>query len=429
MATPYPIRPVTEDELPALFAVDEHAFHTAPPTETHLARLHARLEYDRTLAAFDGDTMVGTAGAFSFRMCVPGALTAVAGVSLVAVLPSHRRRGILSSLMRRQLGDLHERGDAVAALFASEARIYGRYGYGRASWQASYGLRGGEGALRAGAPADGALWLRITEPQAARAELAKVYDTVLAERPGFFARNDAWWDRAVADDPEHRDGASPLRCVIAEDPAGPRGYALFSGRERWDQAHFLPGAAIEVREVITADPAATAAIWSDLLSRDLTTEFHIGQRPVDDPLLHLLADPRRLRARITDGLWVRLVDVGPALTQRRYACPVDVVIEVTDDTCGWNQGRWRLTAGPSAPSGPSAVSGPSAPSGAATCERTNAPADIEMPAHALGGAYLGGTRLGPMAAAGLVTELTPGSLARLSTALSWDPAPWCPMIF
>ena len=136
---------------------------------------------------------------------------------------------------------------------------------------------------------------------------------MLEERPGFFARNDAWWDRAVADDPEHRDGASPLRCVIAEDHAGPRGYALFSGRERWDQAHFLPDAAIEVREVITADPAATAAIWADLLSRDLTTEFHIGLRPVDDPLLHLLADPRR--AAGPDHRW----PLGPAGGRRPRA--------------------------------------------------------------------------------------------------------------
>jgi len=200
---------------------------------------------------------------------------------------------------------------------------------------------------------------------------------------------------------------------------------LFSGRERWDEDAFLPEGVIEVREAMTADPAAAAAIWGDLLSRDLTTEFHAGMRPVDDPLLHLLADPRRIRARITDGLWVRLVDVAGALTQRRYACPVDVVVEVTDDGCTWNQGRWRLTAG--------AAGTPTHRAGAAgvgaTCERTGDPADIALPVRALSAAYLGGTRLGPMAAAGLVTELRPGTLAPLSTALSWDPAAWCPMIF
>jgi predicted acetyltransferase len=216
-----------------------------------------------------------------------------------------------------------------------------------------------------------------------------------------------------------------LRCVLAEDSASPRGYALFSGRERWDEDAFLPEGVIEVREAVTADPAAAAAIWGDLLSRDLTTEFHAGMRPVDDPLLHLLADPRRVRARVSDGLWVRLVDVAGALTQRRYACPVDVVIEVTDDGCAWNQGRWWLTAGAA---GTPAHGAGTAGLGA-TCERTGDPADIALPVQALSAAYLGGTRLGPMAAAGLVTELRPGTLAPLSTALSWDPALWCPMIF
>jgi predicted acetyltransferase len=415
MATPYPIRVITQDDLLAVHHLHEHAFHTGPLSDQARARVHSRLECERTVAAFDGGTMVGCAGAFSFRMRVPGALAAVAGVSLVAVLPSHRRRGILASLMRHQLDDVHERGEAVAALYASEARIYGRFGYGRASWHASFSLHGGEGELAADAPTDEALRLRIAGPESARAELAKVYELVLDERPGFFARNEAWWDRALADEPESRGGASPLRCVLAEDASGPRGYALFSGRERWDEDAFLPDSVIEVREVITADPAASAAIWGDLLSRDLTTEFHLPVRPVDDPLLHLLADPRRVRARVTDGLWVRLVDVASALAQRRYASPVDVVIEVNDDSCGWNQGRWRLTAG--------------ADGVGATCERTTGAADIALPVRALGAAYLGGTRLGPMAAAGLVTELRPGTLARLSTALSWDPAPWCPMIF
>jgi predicted acetyltransferase len=423
MATPYPIRAITDEDLRALQAVHQHAFHGGPPSDRAVARMRSRMEYDRTVAAFDGSTMVGTAGAYSFRMRVPGALVAVAGVTLVAVLPSHRRRGILSSLMRQQLDDLREQGEAVAALFAAEMGIYGRFGYGPASWQATYGLRAGEGRLAPDAPADGELRLRIAEPESARAELAKVYEAVLDERPGCFARNESWWDRAVADDPESRAGASPLRCVIAEDAASPRGYALFSGRGRWDQETFLPDSAIEIREAFSTDPAATAAIWGDLLSRDLTSEFRAGMRPVDDPLLHLLADPRRLRTRISDGLWVRLVDVPRALAQRRYASPVDVVIEVTDELCAWNRGRWRLTAGNAPDAG-----GP-APGIAATCERTTSPADVALPVRALGAAYLGGTRLGPMAAAGLVAELRPGTLAPLSAALSWDPAPWCPMMF
>ena len=415
----YPIRPVADDELAGFLAVDQHASHGTPMSDPSRANLLARLEFDRTLAAFDGDTIVGAAGAFSFQMRVPGAMAAVAGVSLVAVLPSHRRQGILSALMRRQLADVSGRGEAVAVLFCSESGIYGRYGYGRASWQAAYRLQRGEGALAPGAPGDPGLRLRIAEPLSARAELAKVYDLALAERPGLYARTEPWWDRLLTD--LHSDGGSsrPIRCLLAEDDSGPRGYAVFTSAERWDEDAGLPQGVLEVSEAITADPAATAALWGNLLSQDLVSDFHARMRPVDDPLLYLLADPRRVRSLVSDGLWVRLVDVGSALAQRHYACPVDVVIEVADELCPRNAGRWRLAAETDA-----------APAGfRATCEPTTAPADVALPVRALGAAYLGGTRLMAMAKAGLVTEATPGSLAALSTAMSWEPAPWCPMIF
>jgi predicted acetyltransferase len=415
----YPIRLVAEDELAAFVAVDQHASHGTPLSGRARANFLARLEFSRTLAAFDGDTIVGGAGAFSFQMRVPGAMAAVAGVSLVAVLPSHRRQGILSALMRRQLADVSERGEAVAVLFASESGIYRRYGYGRASWHAAWRLRRGEGTLAPGAPADPGLRLRIAEPLSARAELAKVYDLALAERPGLYSRTGPWWDRLLTDLHSEDASSGQIRCVLAEDKSGPRAYAVFTSTERWDEDAGLPRGVLEVREAIATDPAATAALWGNLLSRDLVSEFRARMRPVDDPLLYLLADPRRVRPVVSDGLWVRLVDVGRALAQRRYASPVDVVIEVADDLCPRNAGRWRLAAQAGA-----------APAGfRATCERTTAPADVALPVWAAGAAYLGGTGLKAMASAGLVTEATPGSLAALSTAMSWEPAPWCPMTF
>jgi predicted acetyltransferase len=352
-------------------------------------------------------------------MRVPGAMAAVAGVSLVAVLPSHRRQGILSALMRRQLADVGERGEAVAVLFASESGIYGRYGYGRASWHAAYRLQRGEGTLAPGAPADPGLRLRIAEPLSARAELAKVYDRALAERPGLYARTEPWWDRLLTDLHSEDGSSQQIRCVLAEDDSGPRAYAVFTSTECWDEDAGLPRGVLEVSEAVAADPAATAALWDNLLSRDLVSEFHARMRPVDDPLLYLLADPRRVRSVVSDGLWVRLVDVGTALAQRHYASPVDVVIEVADELCPQNAGRWRLVAEAGV-----------APAGfRATCERTTAPADVTMPVCAVGAAYLGGTGLKAMASAGLITEARPGSLAALSTAMSWELAPWCPMTF
>jgi predicted acetyltransferase len=419
MATPFQIRPVTEDELPAFEYVDQHAFNGRPDSARHRANWHARLELDRTLGAFDGTTLAGVTGVYSFRMRVPGAMAAVAGVSMVAVLPSHRRRGALTGLMRRQLDDIAARGEAVAALFASETPIYGRYGYGRASWHLTLSLARGHGALAQGVPADPGLRLRITEPRSAHTELGKVYDLAMADRPGLYARTEPWWDR-LTHEPDS-DADTPMRCVLVEDDAGPRGYALFTseGRWEWEEGTFLPAGVLDVNEAIAVDPAAAAVLWRDVLSRDLITTFRLHMLAVDDPLLELLADPRLGRPRISDGLWIRLLDVGKALAQRRYCCPVDVVIEVTDELCPQNQGRWRLTA--------ATISAPTGFSG--TCERTTAPADLALPVQALGAAYLGGTRLGRLAAAGLVTETTPGAVAALSAAMSWDPAPWCPMIF
>jgi predicted acetyltransferase len=414
MTQRHEIRPITDDEFDAFHAVDEQAFQGSPPAADERPKILSRFEFDRSLAAFDGGEPVGIAGAFSFRMRIPGAVAPVAGVSWVAVLPSHRRRGILTQLMRRQLSDVRERGEAIAVLWASEAGIYGRYGYGRASWHAAFAVRRGEGALAADAPADPGLRLRIADPEQARTELAKVHDGLLEVRPGFFARTDLWWDR-VLDDPEaERKNASPLRCVLAEDDSGPRGYALYSGVGRWEDETFLPDNSISVRELLAADPAASAALWADLLGRDLVSEIRATLRPVDDPLFFQLADPRRLRPTVTDGLWVRITNLAAALAQRRYARPVDVVIEVRDQIFPGNAGCWRLHADGS---------------GAAVCEPASAEADISLGIAELGAAYLGGTRLAALAAAGRVTELRPGTLAPLSTAMSWDPAPWCPVIF
>ncbi len=425
MTAAYPIRPISADDFPAFYAVIEHAFNSGQPTEAELQHELVTLEFDRTLAAFDGADIVGTAAAYTFQMAVPGDAAAVAGVTAVSVLPSHRRRGILSGLMRRQLADIRDRGETIAALFASEAAIYGRYGYGPASAELDFRIRRGEGTLPEqlavpgpGRPG-GAPRLRSAEPRDATAELAKVYDSVLRGRPGLPARDDRWWDYALWDPENRRSGRSPLRCVIAEDDAGPRGYALFWVKPEWGE-HGIPDGVLQVRELMAADPAAHAVIWGDLLTRDLVAEVRARARPADDPLLYLLADSRRARAHLLDGLWVRLVSVPGALTRRRYACAVDVVIDVADGLFAENTGRWRLrTAGPA-----DAAAGPGA-----SCERTSAPADLALPVRALGAAYLGGTRLGALAAAGLVTEMRPGALAALSAALSWDPAPWCPAIF
>jgi len=420
---PYPIRPVSSAEFDAFNTVGMHAFHGSllPPEDRQLVT--SRLEFDRSLAAFDGATPVGTAAAYSFQLTVPGlqALPA-AGITWVAVLPSHRRRGVLRSLMRRQLADVRDRGEPLAVLWASESVIYSRYGYGRAMWHADFTLYRGEGTLAKTAPADDGLRLRIVDPQVAMPELAKVYDAVLPSRPGFIARNEPWWRGLVHDPPERRQGASPLHCMLAEDDSGPRGYALYSAAHRWDSETSLPNSSLSVREMVGADAAASAALAADLLSRDLATEFRIRGRPVDDPLLYQLADPRRARPRLKDALWVRIIDVPGALARRRYSCPADIVLEVRDELLPSNAGRWRLTTAGAAPDG-GGLEASCVPAGAA-----DAP-EVVLDVTELGAAYLGGIPLGGLATAGLVTEARPGAVRQLSAAMSWDLAPWCPVNF
>jgi predicted acetyltransferase len=418
---PYPIRPVSSEEFDAFHTVDMHAFHGSPlsPEERQLVVSH--LEFDRSLAAFDGDTPVGTAGAYSFQLSVPGsAALPAAGVTWVSVLPSHRRRGVLSSMMRRQLADVRDRGEPLAVLWASESVIYSRFGYGRAMWHADFTLRRGEGTLAVAGQVDAGLRLRLVDPMSVLPELAKVYDAVLPSRPGFIARDESWWQRTVYDPPDRRQGTSPLHCVLAEDDGGPRGYALYSAVSRWDSDTSLPDSTLNVREMVGADAAASAALAADLLSRDLTTEFRLRGRPVDDPLLYQLADPRRARPRLKDALWVRIIDVPGALARRRYSAPADLVLEVRDELLPGNAGRWRLT-----------TTGFDGGGFSATCAAASAAdeADVVLDVTELGAAYLGGTTVSALAGAGLVTEGRPGAVRQLSTALSWDPAPWCPVNF
>jgi predicted acetyltransferase len=418
MAETYPIRTITADEFGDLAQVAASAFGQTWPTEgiEHERQL---VEFDRTIAALDGERMVGSAGAYSVRLTLPGGSAAAAGITLVSVLPTYRRQGILTGLMNWLLADTARRGEALAILFATEASIYGRFGFGMASMHQRLKFSRGEGKLATGAEAQGTEVPRLREaaPLTARDDLARVFDEVLPGQPGTLARDARWWDHILADPPAMRpSGFSALRCVIAEDDAGPRGYALYRTQLNWGEDQLAAGT-LRIRELTATDPAATAALWTDLLSRDLTNEFIAQIRPIDDPVLAMLADPRRSRPAPADGLWLRLVDLRAAMGMRRYSAAADLVLEVSDQFLSGNAGRWRLRTG-----------GPDA-SEPAACERTGDPADLRLSVQALGAGFLGAPRVGQLAAAGHIAELTPGSLARLGAAMSWDRAPFCPMIF
>ncbi|MFF1559461.1 GNAT family N-acetyltransferase [Streptomyces sp. NPDC058279] len=381
---------------------------TESPEERELYKSLTELE--RSLGVWDGEDCVGSAGAFSFRLSVPGGpLVPAAGVTMVGVAPTHRRRGVLTSLMRRQLDDIRAGGEPLAVLTASEPEIYGRFGYGTAAYALALEIDTTRVRLSVPPGTDG-IRLRLVDPGKALADCERVYAELVARRPGAPARQPGWERQALLDPESGRAGASPLMCVVAEAPDGQVvGYARYRVKADWQ----LTGAAgtVEVADLDASDPAAYAALWRYLCEMDLTWTVRAGRRPADDPVLHLVNDVRRCRPNPRDALHLRLVDLGAALEARRYAAPLDVVLEVEDAFCPWNEGRWRLRVGPE---------------GAASCVRSADPVDLELSVRELGSAYLGGITLTSLAGAGRVREVRPGALARASRAFAGDVAPWLP---
>ena len=410
--SPFPVRVLTDEDWPAILEVDSNAFGSTFGAEV-LEGEQVLHEPGRTLGAFDGPTLVGLTSAFSFDLTVPGAVVPAAGISWVGVLPTHRRRGVLRGLMGTQLYDVRERGrEAVAILWASEPVSYGRFGYGLASSAYALKVPRSAHALRSDSPTDPALRLRLAPAEDWKLT-ADVYAAAAAARPGMIARDDRWHRRAASDFPSLREGRSALRCVVAEDDTGIRGYARYSTKPDWSTP--APSGTVDVREVIAVDGAALAALYRYLFDIDLMGVTEMWNVPADSPLLHWLNNTRSTRPIWHDGLYVRLVDVGIALAQRRYSAPVDVVLEVTDQVCPWNDGRWRLVGGPDG----------------ARCERSEDEPDLTLGVTDLGAAYLGGTALGGLAAADRVQVRAGGAdlLPAVSAAFSTSPAPWCPFVF
>ncbi|MCX5184621.1 GNAT family N-acetyltransferase [Streptomyces sp. NPDC059837] len=384
------------------------AFGGVPESSEEREVWNALTEYDRFLGIWDGDQCVGTSGAFSFRVTVPGGTSVpAAGITMVTVAATHRRRGLLRSMMRRQLDDIRSWGEPLAVLTASEPVIYGRFGYGIATHQ--YNVEIDTTRVRLSVPpGTDDVRLRYAAPADVLDACEAVYARLVPGRPGRLARRPGWERVALLDPEGDRDGASPLQCVIAERDHEVVGYARYRIKRGGDHR----GAAFTVvlDELEALDPATHAALWRFLFEIDLTSTLVARGRPVDEAWQYMVSDIRRCAVRMRDALHVRLVDVGAALEARTYQAPVDVVFEVEDAFCPWNEGRWRLTGDTKG----------------ATCVRTSDAADLALSVRELGAAYLGGVSLASLAAAGRVRELRQGALAEASVGFSSAVAPWLP---
>jgi len=400
------LRPVRPDEVDAHLEATVDAFYDELHPDTRV--LWAReCEPERTLDVFAAGEIVATSGLLTRELTVPGATVPMAGVTSVGVRADHRRQGLLDRMMRGQLEAVHERGvETVAALWASEAVIYGRYGFGLAARAADLTVRSPQARVR-GLPGCELPPPRLTDPGAVAHELAAVHDAIRPTRPGMLARGEGEWGLRLADLEHERAGRGPLRATLVDG-----GYALFAVRTaRTDEG--LPAGVVDVRELLAATPAAAAALWSFLLGLELTRSVRWQLAPSDEPLPHLLTDARAVSARIADSLWLRLVDVARALAERTYAGPLDVVLDVADDVCPDNARRLRLAGDRTG----------------ATCEPTAAAPDLSLTVAELGAVHLGGTPLGVLAAAGRVDEHTPGAVAAADTAFRGAREPWCPESF
>ncbi|GIJ71960.1 UPF0256 protein [Virgisporangium ochraceum] len=368
-------------------------------------------EPDRSLVFADGDRIVANAGAFTRELTVPGAVIPAAHVTMVGVLPTYRRRGLLSRMMHRQLRDVREGGvEPIALLWASEGTIYQRFGYGHAAQRLAFVAdRRDITLLPRFATAGGRL--REASLEDARKDLAALYERVRVTRVGWSDRTEAWWDYVLNDKPAHRGGATARHALLYEGADGLEGYAIWRSKEEWDHG---PQGEVAVREVVAATPAAYTELWRFLFSVDLTRKVNFWCAAMDEPLLHMVTEPRRLRAQVADGLWVRIADLPAALTARAYSTPLSVVFEVDDKLLPENAGTWRLDA---------------AADGSATCVPTDDAADLVCDVSDLGAAYLGGTALVALAAAGRVRELTPGALDRASVAFLSPRAPSATEVF
>ena len=402
------VRVIKKNEIKDFVTTIEHAFgHQLRASD--LPVFEKKIDISRMHGAFESDQIVGTAGVYPFRMTVPGNVVDVAGVTMVGVLPSHRRKGILRQLMRVQMDDARDRGEPIAVLFASEESIYQRFGYGYAAKQGHIRIERGRATFVDDQGPVGSA--RMVPPAERLKVLPSIYDRVRKETPGMYERSATWWEAHSLFDPEYiRMGASPFFCAVIEIDGIPEAYATYRIRPKWAD-DTTPDYTVEVHEAMGTSPVATKEIWRYIFGIDLVERITSYYLPEDWPLFLMLQEPRRLRFSYSDSLWLRVVDVKRALEARSYEQETTLVIELGDSFCEWNEGTWKLDTG------------------ARSVERTEDSPDLRMKVNDLGAAYLGGFTFAELANAGRVQEVTSGALQRADAAFVTARAPWAPENF
>lgn len=397
------LRTIEPDEYESHQRLLSHAFaEDIEPSESELIRRIT--EFDRTLGAFDGGALVGTGSISSLEITLPGATAPVAGVTAIAVMPTHRRRGVMSALLQKQFEEVHEGNESLACLYASEGAIYQRFGYGMAAPMGHFDIATSRSAfVRPFQPRGEIHALQRGE---AMDVLKDVYERGRTRWPGMLSRPGEWWEYRLHPH-AHGAGGYSQWFFAAHQADELDGYVVYRVKQDW--SHEMPNLQLDVEELIALNQHAYAALWRFCLDTDLVARVQGWKRPADDPILYMLAEPRALQLHVRDGLWVRLVDVDAALSTRRYSAEGRLVFEVRDTHCPWNEGRFELDGGPEG----------------ASCLRSDAEPDLIVDVADLGTTYLGAGSFHTLAEASRVIEGTPGALRRADAMFTWRPGPWC----
>ncbi len=369
------IRTASADE----FEEFRHAFATVfafEPNEADAEDFKKWLEWDRSFLAEDDGDIVATGGAVSYRLTVPGGeLLAAGGLTVIAVKPTHRRQGLLRRMMDRHFEDCDGRGEPLSILWASEAPIYGRFGYGLSVEMRDLTIERAHSALRSDLPEPEGRF-RLTDPDGARDVVPALQQASTVGRavPGSIEPRPVDWEANLADYEHRRRGASRLHFAIYERDGEPRGYARYRLKSSWDG---VPEGTVVLHELHALDGEAYIALWRYVFGIDLMKEIKAHNRPVGDPLYRILADPRRVRSTGLDALWVRILDVPAALSSRKYQVEGSLLIEVVDDSLPSAGGIFRLEGGPDG----------------AECAPASGSPDLRLSTSDLAAAYLGAPRL------------------------------------
>jgi len=401
------MRSVTADEFVKWTRAEARAHGNRLNDDPEVLRPH--FDLDRSIAVFDRGDIVGGAHSHQITMSIPGGSATTAGVANIAVQPTHTRQGVMTQMMRHQIHDIHERGESLAALFATESIIYGRFGYGIGSLYERWAINRHHNGYSQPHERRGRV-VFVDSADIAK-DLPEVFKRATVDRPGVFQRPVHQWERD-SQALEHTQGGQGGLFYAAYEQDG-RVDGKLDGKIDGYVTYRITGTTLTVNELMAVTTEANAALWRFCFDLDRVSTTEALRRPVDDPLPWLLADPRRLQRFTRDGVWVRVVDVAAALSLRRYMQSDRLVLEVKDDLCPWNNGRFELEGSPEG----------------AQCRATDSSADLTIKVSNLASAYMGAVGFSTLADAGLVEELTPGALLRADCMFAVQYPPWTPCNF